>query len=75
MSAGIAFGALPGLSNASKRLLILGGTGFIGPHMVRYAVERGHKVTIFTRGNSKVDLPNDVERLIGDRNDDHANFS
>ena len=25
-----------------KRLLILGGTGFIGPHMVRYAVERGH---------------------------------
>ena len=37
---------------ASKRLLILGGTGFIGPNMVRYAVERGHEVSIFTRGRS-----------------------
>jgi 2'-hydroxyisoflavone reductase len=54
---------------APKRLLILGGTGFIGPHMVRYAVERGHEVTIFTRGRTQADLP-DVEHLIGDRNDD-----
>ncbi len=53
----------------SKKLLILGGTGFIGPHMVRYAVERGHEVTIFTRGRSHADIP-DVEHLIGDRNDD-----
>jgi hypothetical protein len=35
---------------APLRILILGGTGFIGPHMVRYAVERGHRVTTFTRG-------------------------
>lgn len=56
---------------ARKRLLILGGTGFIGPHMVRYAVERGHEVTIFTRGRSQADIP-DVERLIGDRNDDYS---
>lgn len=55
-----------------KRLLILGGTGFIGPHMVRYAVERGHEVSIFTRGRSEADLPESVEHLIGDRNDDHA---
>ena len=55
-----------------KRLLILGGTGFIGPHMVRYAVERGHPVSIFTRGRSEADLPPGVEHLIGDRNDDHA---
>ena len=54
---------------APKRLLILGGTGFIGPHMVRYAVERGHEVTIFTRGRAEADLP-DVEHLIGDRNGD-----
>ena len=33
---------------AKKRLLILGGTGFIGPPMVRYALERGHEVTIFS---------------------------
>ena len=53
----------------AKRLLILGGTGFIGPHMVRHAVEQGHDVTIFTRGRSTADIP-DVEHLIGDRNDD-----
>lgn len=52
-----------------KRLLILGGTGFIGPHMVRYAVDRGHEVTIFTRGRTEADIP-EVEHLIGDRNDD-----
>lgn len=52
-----------------KRLLILGGTGFIGPSMVRYAVDRGHDVTIFTRGRSEADIP-DVEHLTGDRNDD-----
>lgn len=40
--------------------------------MVRYAVERGHQVTIFTRGNRKPDLPGSVEHLIGDRNDDLA---
>lgn len=54
---------------APLRLLILGGTGFIGPHMVRYAVDRGHDVTIFTRGRTDADLP-DVEHLIGDRNND-----
>ena len=56
----------------SKRLLILGGTGFIGPNMVRYAVERGHEVSIFTRGRSGAELPAGVEHLIGDRNDDHT---
>ena len=55
-----------------KRLLILGGTGFIGPHMVRYAVERGHQVSIFTRGRSEANVPAGVEHLIGDRNDDHT---
>ncbi len=55
-----------------KRLLVLGGTGFIGPHMLGYALERGHEVTIFTRGRSATDVPDGVERLIGDRNDDHS---
>ena len=55
-----------------KRLLILGGTGFIGPHTVRYALERGHEVSIFTRGRSDTELPAGVEHLIGDRNDDHT---
>ena len=55
-----------------KRLLILGGTGFIGPHMVEYALSRGHQVTTFTRGRSQTELPPEVEQLIGDRNDDHT---
>ncbi len=56
----------------SKKLLILGGTGFIGPHMVRYALGRGHEVTIFTRGRAETEVPAEVEHLIGDRNDDHS---
>ena len=54
----------------SLRILVLGGTGFIGPHMVRYAIERGHTVTIFNRGRSNTHLFPDVEKLVGDRNDD-----
>lgn len=59
-------------TQAPKRFLILGGTGFIGPHTVRYAVERGHEVTTFTRGRADADLPDGVERLVGDRNGDHS---
>jgi 2'-hydroxyisoflavone reductase len=86
VGAGLALGAAGGCSDASesaeqaagsgamppKRILVLGGSGFIGPHMVRYAVERGHEVSIFTRGRRQVDLPAGVERLVGDRNDDHT---
>jgi 2'-hydroxyisoflavone reductase len=49
------------------RLLILGGTGFIGPHQVRYAVARGHEVTIFNRGRSAPGVFEGVEEVIGDR--------
>jgi 2'-hydroxyisoflavone reductase len=38
--------------------------------MVRYAVERGHHVSIFTRGRSQPDLPDSVEKLVGDRSAD-----
>jgi 2'-hydroxyisoflavone reductase len=51
------------------RILILGGTGFIGPKEVRYALSRGHKVTTFNRGKTHPgELPQEVEQLIGDRN-------
>ena len=50
------------------RILILGGTGFTGPHQVRYALARGHQVTLFNRGRQPQDWPGDVEELIGDRN-------
>jgi 2'-hydroxyisoflavone reductase len=50
------------------RVLILGGTGFIGPHMVREALRRGHKVTLFNRGKTNDALFPDVTTLTGDRN-------
>ena len=49
------------------RILILGGTGFIGPHMVRYAMYRGHSITLFNRGRTNPNLFPGVETLIGDR--------
>jgi len=52
------------------KILILGGTGFTGPYQVRYAVARGHTVTVFNRGRRQADLPDTVEHLIGDRNND-----
>ena len=51
-------------------LLILGGTGFIGPHQVAYALHRGHHVTVFNRGRQKQAWPSLVETLIGDRDGD-----
>ena len=53
---------------APKKILILGGTGFVGPHQVRYALQRGHTVTIFNRGRSAPGMfGKDVEELQGDR--------
>src|SRR5690349_24889217 len=49
-------------------ILILGGTGLTGPYQVRYALARGHKVTVFNRGRRNDRLPSGVTELIGDRN-------
>jgi 2'-hydroxyisoflavone reductase len=49
------------------RILILGGTGFTGPHQARYALARGHKLTIFNRGRRPQEWPGEVEVLTGDR--------
>ncbi len=48
-------------------VLILGGTGFIGPHQVNHALEQGHNVTLFNRGKRPADFGDRVEILIGDR--------
>jgi 2'-hydroxyisoflavone reductase len=48
------------------RMLILGGTGFIGPHCVHSALRRGHKVAVFSRGKTRVELPAQVELLTGE---------
>lgn len=55
-------------AHAPKKILILGGTGFVGPHQVRHALQRGHQVTIFNRGRSAPGMfGKDVEEIAGDR--------
>jgi 2'-hydroxyisoflavone reductase len=49
------------------KILFLGGTGFIGPHQVRYALARGHQVTAFNRGRKSGLFGDAVEELVGDR--------
>ena len=72
----VGLGLFPGVSEFAAaanpkpmRILILGGTGFTGPFQVRYAIQRGHKVTVFNRGRTHPgELPKEAEQLIGDRN-------
>lgn len=49
------------------KLLVLGGTVFLGRHIVNEALARGHEVTLFNRGKSNADLFPELETLIGDR--------
>jgi 2'-hydroxyisoflavone reductase len=51
-------------------LLILGGTIFLGRHLVESALRRGHKVTLFNRGQHNPELFPEVEKLRGDRTED-----
>ena len=62
---------LAAVPRASRPLdiLVLGGTGFLGPHQVEYALARGHHLTLFNRGHKDAATiyGNRVEVLIGDR--------
>lgn len=49
------------------RLLVLGGTGFLGPHQIEYALARGHDVTMFNRGRNAGLYGDRVAELVGDR--------
>lgn len=51
-----------------KRLLMLGGTAFLGPQVVQAALDAGWDVTLFNRGRSGPDRFPDLETRIGDRN-------
>jgi 2'-hydroxyisoflavone reductase len=59
----------PGALAQSKpqKILMLGGTGFIGPHCVRLLRSAGHTLTLFNRGKRNPELFGDIETLIGDR--------
>jgi 2'-hydroxyisoflavone reductase len=52
------------------KLLMIGGTMFLGRHIVQRAIERGHEVTIFTRGKHNPDVFPEAKKLHGDRNGD-----
>lgn len=61
----------PATAPAPLRILIIGGTTFIGPHQVNYALARGHHVTLLNRNRSHPDLfKGKVDQLIGDLNAD-----
>ncbi|MCY7387025.1 MAG: NAD-dependent epimerase/dehydratase family protein [Burkholderiales bacterium] len=51
------------------RILVLGGTQFVGRHIVEHLLAAGHAVSILTRGVSPDALPMEVERLRGDRDE------
>ncbi|HTK55006.1 MAG TPA: NAD-dependent epimerase/dehydratase family protein [Gemmatimonadaceae bacterium] len=56
-----------GKAAAPLNILILGGTGFTGPEQVNYALQRGHKVTLFNRNKTRPDMfKGQVDQLIGD---------
>jgi len=48
------------------RILILGGTKFVGPHVVRGLAARGHEITVFHRGVTETELPEGVHHIHGD---------
>lgn len=56
------------------RVLVIGGTGFIGTHVIRRLIETSHAVTVFHRGQTGADLPVEVNQILGDRSD-LASFS
>jgi len=60
-------GAAPAKAKKPLKILILGGTGFLGPATIEAALARGHEVTMFNRGKTRPDLFPGVEKLHGDR--------
>ena len=49
------------------KIVIIGGTRFIGPPVVRSLFDKGHELVLFHRGKSSVELPEGVEHILGDR--------
>lgn len=60
-------GASTGKSDRPLKILILGGTGFLGPAIINAARPRGHTLTLFNRGKTNPHLFPELEKLRGDR--------
>ncbi|XP_057493447.1 chloroplast stem-loop binding protein of 41 kDa b, chloroplastic [Actinidia eriantha] len=63
-------GALRITASSEKKILIMGGTRFIGVFLSRLLVDEGHQVTLFTRGKSPI-----TQQLPGESDEDYAKFS
>ena len=50
------------------KIIIIGGTRFIGPSVVKKLYEQGHTIVLFHRGKSTANLPPDIAHIFGDRN-------
>lgn len=48
-------------------ILVIGGTNFIGPPVIRHLINMGHEVTVFHRGKTQAELPDRAHHLLGDR--------
>jgi len=59
--------AAPRGAPRKQKILVLGGTAFLGPHFVRAAQQNGHEVTLFNRGKTNPGMFKDLEQLRGDR--------
>ena len=51
------------------KILIIGGTAFIGPQVVKQLYEKGHEIAVFNRGKRKTQLSEGIKRITGDRKD------
>lgn len=49
------------------KILIIGGTGFLGPRVLQSLLQQGHEVAVFHRGQTPVDLPDSVRMIKGER--------
>ncbi|MEF2277077.1 NAD-dependent epimerase/dehydratase family protein [Deinococcus sp. YIM 134068] len=63
------------MTKTTLSVLVLGGTQFVGRHIVEALLAGGHRVSVFTRGRTPDELPGEVERLHGDRDGGTAGLS
>src|SRR6266568_5715528 len=54
---------------SEMRILIIGGTRFIGPRVAERLITGGHEVTLFHRGQTEAEFPGPVNHICGDRRD------
>lgn len=57
------------------RLILIGGTGFIGPWVAKALLGRGHQVAVYHRGQAKTILPEGVHHILGERHNLEASRS